>query len=285
MAPPEGILAPFDGLARVSQLRERLSLRAINALPLRKVAYGWRATDPDHPGIAAVRAGGRLTCVSSAKTYGLWVRPLGPSIPHVHIDKGRSPRCKTEAVVGHFHVDSFRPSPQSAMWRDTVCGTLAAVLRCVPRDDAIAVIDSALNCHLVTMDEVGAVVSCLPSSFRSVMGLVDGRAESGLETLTRLRLRRMGLDVRSQVSVRGLGRVDLLVQGHVIVELDGKDFHAGTDAFARDRERDAVAAALGYERLRFSGRQVLFDEMLVDAALRSTFGLPVLSAPRFAVQL
>ncbi len=268
---PNDPLAPFAGLARVAQLRGHFSRSAIDRPPFRHIAYGWRSTQPDHPGIAAVKAGGRLTCVSAARTYGFWVRPASVDVLHLHLDHNRGPARHPSGAVIHRHADKFRPPAASAIWRDTVHGTIASIVRCQSLDDAVATIDSALNQGALKVQDVDAVLASLPSRFRVISELVDERAESGLESLVRLKLRRMGLSVRSQVQIRGLGRVDLLVQGSVIVELDGERFHSDRDAFARDRHRDAVAAVFGYRRLRFSGRQVLFDEALVDAALRATF--------------
>jgi len=46
--------------------------------------------------------------------------------------------------------------------------------------------------------------------------------------------------------------VDLVVEGSLVVELDGRAYHADERAFAEDRRRDRKLAALGYTVLRFT---------------------------------
>jgi len=92
-------------------------------------------------------------------------------------------------------------------------------------------------------------------------------SEPGLETITRYLLRLAGLRVETQVSIAGLGRVDLLVEGHLIVELDGWEFHGDEKAFEADRRRDTVAASGRYRVLRFTYRQVMFEWPSVYAAV------------------
>ena len=65
----------------------------------------------------------------------------------------------------------------------------------------------------------------------------------------------------------GIGEVDLLVEGRLVVELDGKEWHDPGDAFERDRRRDLIAASTRYRTLRFTWRQVLFEWQSVEAAV------------------
>lgn len=49
------------------------------------------------------------------------------------------------------------------------------------------------------------------------------------------------------------GRLDLCVQAwNLIIELDGRTWHARTEAFERDRDRDNAAVAAGYVVMRFT---------------------------------
>ena len=53
------------------------------------------------------------------------------------------------------------------------------------------------------------------------------------------------------------GRVDLLIPGwRLIIELDGRRWHARTDNFEADRRRDNAAVAAGYSVLRFTWRML-----------------------------
>jgi very-short-patch-repair endonuclease len=67
------------------------------------------------------------------------------------------------------------------------------------------------------------------------------------------------------VVIDGVGRVDFLVAGRVIVETDGRAFHVGAESFARDRRRDRAAARLGLRVLRYTYAEVLgAPELIVD---------------------
>jgi very-short-patch-repair endonuclease len=102
-----------------------------------------------------------------------------------------------------------------------------------------------------------------------VLNEVDGRAESGTESITRVRLRRKGLRVEPQERIPRVGTVDLVVEGRLVVEVDGREFHTSEDRFEEDRRRDAELVALGYRVLRFSYRQVLYDWPAVERAIRA----------------
>ena len=75
---------------------------------------------------------------------------------------------------------------------------------------------------------------------------------------------------------RGIGRVDLLVEGAVVVETDGREYHDNDDAFERDRARDRALHARGLVVVRFTRKEVvstpglvLADTLRVLGALRS----------------
>ena len=57
-------------------------------------------------------------------------------------------------------------------------------------------------------------------------------------------------------------------QSHLIVEVDGYEFHRGRASFEADRARDARLTALGYRVLRFTYRQVTHEDARVAAILR-----------------
>lgn len=97
----------------------------------------------------------------------------------------------------------------------------------------------------------------------------DGRAESILETLARVALVSARLRVEPQVVIDGVGRVDLLVGGRVIVELDGWEHHGTLSAFAADRRRDREAVARGFRVLRFTFSDVVGDPRGLVAAVRA----------------
>jgi very-short-patch-repair endonuclease len=70
---------------------------------------------------------------------------------------------------------------------------------------------------------------------------MNEKSVHNLETISSLRLRSLGFDVEPQVYINGVGFVDLLVEGRVIVELDGRQHRDDSAQYTKDRRRDRVA--------------------------------------------
>ena len=68
------------------------------------------------------------------------------------------------------------------------------------------------------------------------------------------------------MQIDGVGRVDFVIGGRVILEADGKLNHSG-DRRHKDLMRDAAASALGYETLRFDYAMIIHDGERVAAAI------------------
>ncbi len=99
----------------------------------------------------------------------------------------------------------------------------------------------------------------VPARTRWLVDLARPDADSGLESLLRLRLIRLGVVLECQVVIVGVGRVDFVAAGVLIIEVDGRENHDGQSLRHKDLVRDAVAAALGYETLRFDYALVVHD--------------------------
>jgi len=80
-----------------------------------------------------------------------------------------------------------------------------------------------------------------------------------LETRARVALRAAGLLVEPQVHLPGVGRVDLVVEGLLVVETDGRATHTLSEAFDVDRRRDRAALLAGYAVMRFGYADVMGD--------------------------
>lgn len=87
-----------------------------------------------------------------------------------------------------------------------------------------------------------------------VLERLDRGAESGLETIVRLRLVDAGFRVRTQVRV-GRWPVDVLVAEKVAVEVDGRKWHQ--DRFIKDRTRDIDTEAAGIRVLRIAKTHIV----------------------------
>lgn len=213
---------------------------------------------PDQLTVAG-RLGGRLDCVSLLAMLGVFVRSAGSLHLQFEMGASRLP-ARPESVVAHWRRSH---QPRNALATDIV-GALAQACRCQSPRDAIASLDSAWNRGLVDEGAVNAVFALLPRRYRRLRGLVDRRAESGIETLVRLMLRSLGCHVDLQVRIDGVGRVDLLVDGWLIVECDSRAHHGDWSSHRRDRRRDLAAAAQGYTTVRLLAEDVLWrhDEVL-----------------------
>jgi len=272
--PMPGLAAVFlsgRGCGRRSELVEAgFTPHAISSMvrsgEIERVRIGWYVPRGADPMLRqAVRVGGRLACVSAAGHIGLWV-PEGSAL-HVAVARNAS----------RFRSPSAHPLPlsQSAAsagvdlhWLSTP-GTrcegvsslrecLAEVVDCQPVELAVAVVDSALNLAAITTAGLHELLSSTTRG-RAVLGLVDGRAESGIESIARVRLRRAGIRAHVQVVAAPGIRVDLLIDGWLVIELDGSRYHSGPAEFEADRARDAVLATWAYRTLHFSYRQVMDD--------------------------
>ncbi len=96
----------------------------------------------------------------------------------------------------------------------------------------------------------------------------------------RLLLRTLGHDVQVQVEIAGVGRVDLLVDGWLIVECDSRGFHADWAARRRDLRRDLAAARLGYTTVRPLAEDILFAYDDLVSAMRDVLRHPRAASAR-----
>ncbi|HIY66328.1 MAG TPA: endonuclease domain-containing protein [Candidatus Agrococcus pullicola] len=92
---------------------------------------------------------------------------------------------------------------------------------------------------------------------------MNGRAESGLETLLRLACEDQGWDVEIQVPFRG-GRVDIVINGWLFIEVDGSQFHDVGEQARKDRIRNKQIVQAGFRWHRFGYADVVhrLDETL-----------------------
>lgn len=121
--------------------------------------------------------------------------------------------------------------------RDSLLRALAEMFVCATPDAALVAVDSALNLSELRRHQLGDLGAAMAPHLRSLLRLVDGGSQSGLEALVRLFLKRHQIRFRTQVRVRSVGRVDILVGDRLVLELDGEGFHTGIE-FEEDRRRD-----------------------------------------------
>jgi very-short-patch-repair endonuclease len=269
-----------DHLAGLGNVAERRQLIAAGFTPraiasalrrgeIERIRRAWFATGAaSAEQRAAVRIGGRLGGPSALPYHGIW-RPPGRSL-HVSLAPNAS-RLRSvaiaDAVVRHWS-DPGPPAVTSPAWRVDHLTAVGQTLDIVDSDMAVAVLDSALHTQSMTLGEALSLCATAPPRLRQVSALLDGRAESGIESLVRVRLVQAGAPAEPQVVIPGVGRVDLLVGDRLVIEVDGREFHGGA-RFEADRARDLELAARGLRVVRLSYRQVVHDwGATQDALLR-----------------
>ncbi|SMQ62662.1 Very-short-patch-repair endonuclease [Agreia sp. VKM Ac-1783] len=267
-----GFLLTHGGVARRRDL-ERCGVsgmsiaRMVQLGMLIRPRVGWYCLpDVDRRVIEAVRVGGVLTCVSAAAVDGLWV--LDEEKLHVCVrGNGSVFRSRTDAtryrahdergdVVLHWDDQAWSTSGGYALSR---VAYLRHLVSCQSHRSVVSTLDSALHRGVLSDRDLGELRGSVPAVHRSIIDLVDGRAESGVESAARLGFLAAGLPFEVQVVVSEGLRVDFVIDGVIVVEVDGSEFHSGHEAFVADRKRDAFLNALGYRVLHFTYAMVLFD--------------------------
>lgn len=268
-----GGLAPTYALLRRGWDGRQLA-RAVHSGAVVRVRQGWYASplEPESH-LRAWRVGGRLSCVTGALEHGLWV----PQRPEIHVavkatdGRLRSPEDKTRRLAP-IHPDVV------VHWGDSRSGTrfvsgpltcLRHMTTCVAPEFVMAAADSALRSGLITRSGWRRMIADMPAALRIRLGDISRGSGSITESIVRFRLRLLGIPVRIQVPVARGVRVDILVAGRIVVELEGYEFHGSRAQFEADRRREARITRLGYRYLRFSYHQVIEEWPAVLASIQA----------------
>jgi len=254
------------GIARGSEL-QRLGFsrsaiaRAVRGGAVDRLRDGVFAARPIAPDLrAAVAHGGALSCASVLTALRIWVLPAVTG-PHVWLGAGRHghahPHCD---CVLHY----YRGTPP--LGRTDLETALLHLRLCAGDEAFFAAFESAWRRRHLPLAARRRIRASLPASARWLVDLARGDADSGLESLLRLRLHLIGLSLECQVTIPDVGKVDFVV-GRLIIEVDGKENHDGDTKRHKDLVRDAAAARLGYRTLRFDYAQVVHDWPSVQAAI------------------
>lgn len=250
-----------------------VAVRGRSLIRVREGYYAEPRTDPAV--LQAVRIGGRLGCVSALQRHGIWVPPH--PFPHVSVDpkasRLRSPRDRHRALEEQnrdgceIHWTTAVDDTDVSVHTASIVNALGQTIRCQSAEFAVAALDNTLYQRLVTTRQVAAISGALPRRLARLLDLVEPRCMSGIESVIRLELVRLRIPFEVQVRFDGVGYVDFVVAGCVVVEVDGLEYHEGDVPTARDYARDAHLAALGYIVVRLNYRQVMFERELAVGAI------------------
>ncbi|MEQ4518705.1 type IV toxin-antitoxin system AbiEi family antitoxin domain-containing protein [Pseudarthrobacter sp. B907] len=199
---------------------------------------------------AARELGAKLTCLSAAPSYGLWT--LLPA-QRLHLCVGH--RATPSGSVAHGRCRHPRHP-----WLPVVglADVLMHALHCLPELEALVMVQCAVGRGDISLPFLrGKLAGNRNARARSVLDLVIPRADSLLEVLANTWFRRAGLQVRRHVEIPGVGEVDFLVEGCLIVETDG-EAHLEPRQVKKDRRRNNASVVGGYLVLRFSYDDVVY---------------------------
>lgn len=263
MDPVERI-AVLGGAARFGEIgaTRRELAQLVEQGRLRQLCRGGYAV-PDAPAslVAAVRENAVVSCRSALELLGVEAYGDG-TISHLSLPPSRGSGLKRpRGVRRHREL----PERHGATRVASLVDAAARAAVCLPYDLAVAQVERVVH------DREGPLLAAIldrvargrPGRARALAVDVEPGARSHVETAVRLHLRRAGLGVLAAVFVPGVGEVDLLVEGLIIVELDGFAYHGDRRQYRNDRRRDRAALRLGLPTLRFA-----FEDSDPDKVLR-----------------
>ncbi|GAA4173016.1 hypothetical protein [Gryllotalpicola koreensis] len=255
-------LCALGHIASLAELRRRgFGPREIAALRTNPLCYqprrGWYAcAHLSSDEMVAVSCSGRIDCASALRADKIWV---GDVKGHLHLrlpgTGGRTTqrlRATRRRVVAHW----LRPRRRGDKLYVSVFDALRQAMDCLPPDDLIAAIESAVHLTKLTKEAALELIASAPKRLRKVLREVDTefRAQSGLETKVRLRFTRLGYHVEPQAYVPGVGHVDNLIENIIALETNGRDHE---DSRSDDYYRDLGTEAWGI-------RVLIADPALID---------------------
>lgn len=214
--------------------------------------------------LAAVQHNARVTCASAAKHYGLWLRDA-PATNHLSCNHGHGAgfvRHRTERFPPHHDL------PVAAV-EDVVLHALT----CLPEPASTALATSAMRLYGVPLALLESELTA-PRSGTALNALrnVDLRNESLVEVEALHLFAGLGLQVELQVQLSGIGRVDFLIEGFLIVEIDGFAFHSSRAAMRRDLFRNNASTLNGYAVLRYMPEHIWYESARVIAEIMAILG-------------
>ncbi len=259
---PLEFLKSLGGVARVGLLRrEGYSERAVRGLASAGVMQPrkgvWALPDADPEFLQAIIDNSFLTCASSASRYQLWLKDR-PGRLHL-ASKHHHGRHYARHGRLRFAPDPYLPI---ASLEDTVIHGLT----CLSEVDALAIAQSAMQLHGVPRAVLESeMMAKYFGTARKRLAKADGLSESVPEISARLLFESAGLKFRRQVQIAGVGRVDFLIEGWLVVEINGFQFHSSREAWRRDMSRSNIAQTQGYAVLSYPPEQIWNNP---DAVLR-----------------
>ncbi len=224
--------------------------------------YVAKGADPDV--VAAFRANGRLTCISAARFYGLWILRQ-PEAVHLSCGNGLPNPAIVDHASGTHPEHPYLPVAG-------VADVLMHALRCRPELESLVMVQSAVSQALLSPGYLRSKLSGPRNGrARAVLGLVLPRADSLLEVLAHVHFARAGLKVKMHVQLPGVGEVDCLINDCLVIELDGGTHLEGRQV-KKDQYRNNASIRGGLLVLRYYYSDVVYHPGKMVAEVLAVLG-------------
>ncbi|GAA0622760.1 hypothetical protein GCM10009547_27150 [Sporichthya brevicatena] len=221
----EDALRRCDLAARWSQLQAlgvtrhalRIAVEQGRVLSPYPGTYVLPGADPAH--VAAVGLCGVASHASAARLHGLDLYEP-PRTPEVTVRRG----CRQRAAGVRVYAAELAPEDIEIGRRlTTVRRTVRDCARTFPVLHAVVLLDGVLRAALLTMTDLRIMADTATgpgsTALRRAVGYVDAMSGSRLETTMRLLLELLPVTYETQVWIEGVGPVDFLVNGWLVLEL------------------------------------------------------------------
>ena len=258
------------GAARTADLKragfsERTLATAVSSGMITRLQRGVFATKgADADVVAAFRANGRLTCISAARFYGLWIL-REPEAVHLSCGNGLPHQGIVDHASGTHPQHPYLPVAG-------VADALIHALRCRPELESLVMVQSAVSQALVSPEYLRSKLAGTRNGrARATLGLIIPRADSLLEVLAHIHFIRAGLSVRMHVQLPGVGEVDCLINDCLVIELDGGTHFEGKQV-KKDQYRNNASIRGGLLVLRYYYSDVVYHPGKMVAEVLAVLG-------------
>lgn len=202
-----------------------------------------------------------ISCVSAAQIYELPVlMEERPQKTHLSVayNRGMHPSKLRRFDDVCIHREQLVSDEERSTHVASIGTVLERVLVCMPLKVSLPMLDAARNRGLydVSTLTIPPTGSRLPH-LKEALSLSSERARSILETVARLQLIDMGLTPQVGVWIEGVGEVDMIILGFIVIEVDGWAFHSSKEQREKDLKRDRELLRRGYVVLRFTYDDVM----------------------------
>lgn len=202
-----------------------------------------------------------ISCVSAAQIYELPVlMEERPQKTHLSVayNRGMHPSKLRRFDDVCIHREQLVSDEERSTHVASIGTVLERVLVCMPLKVSLPMLDAARNRGLydVSTLTIPPTGSRLPH-LKEALSLSSDRARSILETVARLQLIDMGLTPQVGVWIEGVGEVDMIILGFIVIEVDGWAFHSSKEQREKDLKRDRELLRRGYVVLRFTYDDVM----------------------------